>query len=97
MTANVVFAVNSKKDILLVPTEFIKYVNGKAIVLSKAEGSKEPPTEKEIQLGVSDGKMSEITGGLDEGESIVMAQNLNKKEKSNSPFSPMGGTRPRGK
>jgi macrolide-specific efflux system membrane fusion protein len=94
MTANVTFFVNSKKDVLLIPVEFVKYDNGKSVVLAKAEEG--PPVEKEVRLGTSDGKNSEVLSGVEEGEAIVMLVPKGKGPKSTSPFSPMGGARPRG-
>jgi macrolide-specific efflux system membrane fusion protein len=94
MTANVTFFVKSKENILLAPVEFIKYQNGKPVVMVKVE--KGPPVEREIQLGASDGKMSEVLSGLQEGETIVMALGQGKGSKATNPFSPMGGGRPRG-
>lgn len=94
MTANVTFFVKSKEGVLLAPVEFIKYQNGKPIVMVKAE--KGPPVEREIQLGTSDGKMSEVLSGLQEGETIVMALGPGKGSRATNPFSPMRGGRPRG-
>lgn len=93
MTANVNFSVDSKKDILLVPNEFIKYENGKAIVT--VENAKNEPIDKELKLGVSDGKHSEVLSGLDENQTILF-EIVKSKDKSSSPFSPMGRPRSRG-
>lgn len=93
MTANVTFSVDSKKDILLVPTEFIKYENGKAIVT--VENGKDKPIDKELKLGVSDGKHSEVISGLEENNTILLVI-AKAKDKTSSPFSPMGKPRTRG-
>lgn len=93
MTANVTFSVDSKKDILVVPTEFIKYENGKAIVT--VENGKDKPIDKELKLGVSDGKFSEVLSGLEENNTILLVI-AKAKDKSTSPFSPMGKPRSRG-
>jgi membrane fusion protein, macrolide-specific efflux system len=93
MTANVNFAVDSKKDILLVPMEFIKYENGKAIVT--VENGNDKPVDKELKLGVSDGKYSEVLSGLEENNTILLVI-AKAKEKSTSPFSPIGKPRSRG-
>jgi membrane fusion protein, macrolide-specific efflux system len=92
MTANVNFAVDSKKDILLVPNEFIKYENGKAIV--SVESGQDNPVDKELKLGVSDGKNSEVISGLDENNTILLVI-AKPKDKTTSPFSPIGKPRSR--
>ncbi|MBC7457721.1 MAG: efflux RND transporter periplasmic adaptor subunit [Bdellovibrionaceae bacterium] len=93
MTANLNFAVDSKKNILLVPNEFIKYENGKALV--SVESPSEAPTDKELKLGVSDGKQSEVISGLEENNTILLVI-AKPKDKSTSPFSPIGKPRSRG-
>lgn len=93
MTANVRFFQQAKDDVLALPAEAIFVADGKSKVLVKNESGK--PFEKEIQVGLSDGKKTEITEGLHEGD-IVLREDLSKSEKktSSSPFSPMGGRRP---
>jgi len=93
MTANVTFSVDSKKDILLVPNEFIKYENGKALVT--VENGTDKPSDKELKLGVTDGKHSEVLSGVEENNTILLAI-IKAKDKSTSPFSPMGRPRTRG-
>lgn len=93
MTANVTFKVDSKKDILVIPTEFIKYENGKALVT--VENGEDKPIDKELKLGVSDGKMSEVLSGVEENQVILLAL-IKKENKGTSPFSPMGKPRSRG-
>lgn len=91
MTANVRFFVEEKKDIVIVSTDFIKYDKGKPMVLVKSDSQ---PIEREVELGVSDGKRSEIVSGLAEGETIVLLRSATGRS-TTSPFSPFGnrGTR----
>lgn len=93
MTANVTFNVDKKENILVLPTEFIRYETGKPTILLKNEKSE--PEEKEIRLGSTDGKQSEILGGVELGETILFKINRGQKSKTSSPFSPFGG-RPKG-
>ncbi|AZZ37050.1 macrolide transporter [Bdellovibrio sp. qaytius] len=93
MTANVVFTVDAKKDILLVPNEFIKYDNGRANIL--VEDEKNEPVSRELKLGVSDGKVSEVLSGVDEKQTVVL-EIKSKEAKASSPFSPMGRSPRRG-
>lgn len=88
MTANVTFSVDKKVNILILPTEFIRYETGKPTVLLKREG--EEPLEKEIKVGATDGKQSQILNGAEEGETILFKITKSAK-KSSSPFSPFGG------
>lgn len=94
MTANVVFVVDSKRDVLVVPTEAIKSEGKKNTVSMKSTDSKQP-LEREVQLGISDGKKTEIVAGLKEGEKILVQEFKIKGQKSSgaNPFSPMGGPR----
>lgn len=88
MTANVTFFVQEKKDILLIPSEAMKIVDGKSIVMKKGANSK--PTEVSVSTGISDGKQVEVLEGLEAGD-IVLIQNYNLGEgskSSNNPFSP---------
>tara|TARA_B110001454_G_C12723330_1_gene436768 strand:- start:65466 stop:66449 length:984 start_codon:yes stop_codon:yes gene_type:complete len=94
MTANVTFHVNKKIDVLIVPTEFIRYDTGKPTILVKRENAE--PLEKDIKLGASDGKQSEIVKGIELGETILFKLQGPKGNKSSSPFSPFGSGRPRG-
>jgi len=94
MTANVTFVGKTKEKILLIPNEFIKYANGKPTAIIKGEANKN--IVRDLQLGISDGKMTEILSGLELNETVVLA--LSKKEKSGaSPFSPMGAPKRSGK
>lgn len=93
MTANVTFSVDTKKDLVLIPNEFIKYENGKAT--ATIEDSKGKAIDKELKLGVSDGKYSEVLSGVEEKNTILLVI-AKAKDKTTSPFSPMGRPRTRG-
>ena len=60
-------------------------------------GDPENPTEIEIKTGVSDGSYTEITGGLEAGQIVLIRRvNLGSDNKSSGSFmSPMGGGRRR--
>lgn len=98
MTANVNFVIAGKNDILLIPNESIKLVEGKSyVLLPQKEGDKIPPI-KEIKTGLSDGKNTEVMEGLALNDRVLIKEfKMQDKKKSNgSPFSPMGG-KPHGK
>lgn len=90
MTANVTFFIESRKNILLVPNEAIRVKDGKTVVSIKNTNGKEQL--QEVQLGISDGKNSEVLSGLKEGDvALVTEVKLNRDQKKGSnPFSPMG-------
>ena len=93
MTANVTFYVTQKKDILLVANEALKVQNGATILLVKSPNGK--PVSREVKVGLSDGKFSEVLEGVDEGEIAMMAQvPLSNEKRTTNPFSPMGGRTP---
>jgi macrolide-specific efflux system membrane fusion protein len=89
MTANVSFQIASRQDALLLPSAAIKLRDGRHYVLSKDASGQ--TSEREVTLGLSDGRRSEIAEGLAEGDKVLIAQ-LGKKSRSNggsSPLSPM--------
>jgi macrolide-specific efflux system membrane fusion protein len=85
MTANITFFVKSKENILVVPTEFIIYEKGKPNVLLK--NSANEFQLKEINLGVSEGKLTEVLDGLKAGDVVALKVD-SKEEKKSSPFMP---------
>jgi macrolide-specific efflux system membrane fusion protein len=68
MTANVTFFIESRKDILLVPSEALKVQDGRTIVNLKGPDGK--PQVREIQVGISDGKNTEVLGGRSDGDFV---------------------------
>ncbi len=95
MTANVTFYAETREHVLLVSTEAIRSESNQTFVLVKAQDPKLPPLQKNIKIGLTDGKRTEITEGVADGETILITDiALNDAEKkSSNPFSPMGGTR----
>ena len=87
MTANVTFSVTTKKDIVLVPSEAIKVIDGKSLLLKKSDKA---PIEYAVSTGISDGKKTEITKGIEAGD-VILIQDYSigdGQSSSNSPFSP---------
>lgn len=91
MTANVTFFGDVKEDILVVPNEFIKYESGSPKVLVKGEKNE----EKQIEIGISDGKHTEVKSGLNEGDVILLEKEKDNKVKKNMFSGPQGGNRRR--
>ena len=80
MTANVTFYGEAKEDILVIPTEYIKYDSGTPKVTVKSDKKSE---DREISIGISDGKRTEVKSGLTEAETIVLEIKKDTKAKSN--------------
>jgi macrolide-specific efflux system membrane fusion protein len=97
MTANVSFAVASKQDVLLVPTNAVKNKEGRHFVTLSPVSQGEKPIEKEVDVGITDGKMVEIVSGLSDGDVVLAAQlkKTNGSAKQTSPFSPLAPPRRR--
>lgn len=87
MTANVTFTINSKKDVLLINADALKTKDGRSLVMVRQDGDE---VEKEVSVGITNGKQIEIISGLNAGEIILSPQLKLEKNKNGSPFSPMG-------
>lgn len=86
MTANVTFYGEKHENILIVPNEYVKYENGKPSVEVKTD---KKPEVREIKVGITDGKNTEVLEGLEEHEKLVISIKKDTKSK-NSLFSPPG-------
>jgi len=73
MTANVVFNVSEKDDILLIPSEAVQQTNdGQSFVLKAGADKGSKPQTVSIQTGLTDGKQTEVVSGLNEGDKILI-------------------------
>jgi len=84
MTANVTFFVETKSNVILVPSEYIKMDSEFPSVLVR--GSDGNILDKKIKIGISDGKRTEVVKGLTVGE-IVLLEKKKTAKTSDSPFS----------
>lgn len=91
MTVNVTFLVAVRKDVLLVPADAVRTMNGRNTVLvKKAKG--EEQEEREVKTGLSNGKLTELQDGAGEGE-VLLAVRLKSTQRSSKPSSPFSPTR----
>ncbi len=90
MTANVTFFGETKSNVLRIENEFILYKQGIPQALLQ-NNPKEKPTLIDLQLGMTEGKYSEVLSGLKEND-IVMLEVPEKTIKASNPFSPMGNS-----
>jgi macrolide-specific efflux system membrane fusion protein len=87
MTANVTFSVKTKTDILLVPSVALKVIEGKSLLMKKGDKA---PIEINVSTGLTDGKKTEITEGVNAGD-IILIQDYSigdGSSASSNPFSP---------
>ncbi len=104
MTANVSFLVKIHKGVLTVPNEAITsennqnfvtaFNNSKSSQMGTHEDDREP-LEKVIEVGITDGKDTEVTSGLSENDLILVPEIKWGKEKPQTPQSPFGMPRMR--
>ena len=87
MTANVDFLLVSRRAVLLLPLEAVKFSNGKARVLVRAAGG-DSPQEREIETDLNDGKQVEIKTGLKEGDAVLIIQPKSNAPRQINPFAP---------
>ncbi len=92
MTANISFRIDSRENVVFVPTEAIKNKDGQATVLLKSDKQKNP-LETPVSLGLNDGKKAEILSGITEGD-IVLVPQLNKTNRAASGTNPFSPARP---
>jgi macrolide-specific efflux system membrane fusion protein len=86
MTANVYFQVESKENILVIPTTAIEFENKQAFVLKSENGEK---LRIAIEVGITDGKLTEVKAGLNENDSVLVQQiNFGEDKKTINPFMP---------
>jgi macrolide-specific efflux system membrane fusion protein len=93
MTANVVFNVSEKDDILLIPSEAIQTgSDGRSFVLKGAAKQGDKPQTVIIQTGMTDGKQTEVVSGLAEGDKVLLktfsAGQVAAPASGSNPFSP---------
>ena len=80
MTANVTFFGETKENILVIENQFIKYENGRPLTQVKVNAK---PEEREIKLGITDGRKTEVISGLNEGDTVMLIINKDAKAKNN--------------
>jgi len=75
MTANAEILLDEHKGVLLVPENAVTYDNMKNASVEIPDRSQKEGTRKvPVTVGLSNGSVTEITGGLKEGETVVLAQ-----------------------
>ena len=94
MTATVSFVLATKENVLQIPSHALRDKDGQKAVL--VPDAKDAPREQAVEIGLSDGRQTEILSGLVEGDKLLVPQvRRDNKASPRSPLSP--GGRPREK
>lgn len=96
MTANVTFYITSKTNVLLIPNEALSVKEGGNFVLTPIPGNAGAPKLSPVEVGLSDGRMSEILSGLKEKDPVLIAQTVEKGPQGTNPFLPFSPRRSSG-
>ncbi len=92
MTANVVFNISEKDDVLAIPSESIQQNSGQSGVLIEDPDHKGKPKFIPVQTGITDGKQIEVISGLNEGDKILVKTfstgSLSANSTGTNPFMP---------
>jgi membrane fusion protein, macrolide-specific efflux system len=93
MTANVLFLIGEKKDVVTVPSDAVQLGDNGLFVLLPTEKGR--PERRPVTTGLSNGKQTEITSGLSDGDTLLV-RSVRFSERaagSSNPFSPFGRRR----
>ena len=91
MTANVLFLVGKKENVVVIPSEAVQFGDGGSFVRIPNDNGKSE--KRDVTVGLSNGKNTEIVEGLNEGESVLIRTvrfDQKKAAGTNNPFSPFG-------
>ena len=72
MTANVNFIMSEMKNVLLLPAMAVKGAEKTTVTLKVVAGRGKPAETRQVTLGPTDGVMVVVTGGLKEGEGVLV-------------------------
>ena len=92
MTANVVFLIENKENVLSIPAASVIQMKGRAAVLLPSENADGKPARTLIKTGMGDGESIEVIDGLEEGQTILIptVKFSMGGDKGKNPFSIMG-------
>jgi membrane fusion protein, macrolide-specific efflux system len=91
MTANVSFVAARHPGVLLIPADAVKSRAGHTYVLTPPKKPNGAPVEKEVKIGLSDGKRVEVLEGVTEGQPLLVLRiQTGANAGGSNPFSPFG-------
>ena len=84
MTANLTIVTDQRENILIVPNSaLLPKGTGRVVQVVGADGQ---PQEVDVTIGISDGIVSEVLSGLEEGQSIISTPTSRTTDGPNGPF-----------
>lgn len=86
MTANVEFSIEKSQNALIIPKSAVKERKGRKFVIVLADRA----IPREVETGISDGRMIEVISGLKEGEEIVLMSEEDISKQKGAMKPPMG-------
>lgn len=92
MTANVTFTVATTENALVVPSEAVRQQDGESTVLAMPRGPGKPSLVTAV-TGLSDGKHTQITSGLSDGDLVFMPSLKIPGKSRRAPRSPLAPSR----
>jgi multidrug efflux pump subunit AcrA (membrane-fusion protein) len=73
MTASVEIVLEDHPDVVIVPAQFVKFEDSKAVVeVAASEEAPEVREKRTVELGFSDGLRYEVKSGIEAGETVVL-------------------------
>lgn len=90
MTANVTFMSQQALGVLMIPAEAVQNERGRKTVWIGSPDNPDSKSAKDVTTGISDGRMTEVSEGLAEGEEILVPQIISGTldQSKTSPFVP---------
>ena len=79
MTASVTIMLEARSNVLAVPVEAVKRERGKTLLYVFTDGRAEP---REVKTGWKDGSWIEIAGGVEEGQTVLLADSGQSEKKN---------------
>ncbi len=76
MTANVVIFLETRKDVLAIPTTCVQRISGRNVTFVLKDDTQE---SREIKIGWRDRGWVEVAAGLREGETVLLTSNTRKQ------------------
>lgn len=84
MTANLTIVTDQRENILIVPNSaLLPKGAGRVVQVVGADGN---PQEVDVTIGISDGIVSEVLSGLEEGQTIISTPTSRTNDGPNGPF-----------
>lgn len=95
MTANVSFLIERRENVLTIPAEALRRDEDRTYVMVPGEDGKGRRIQKDVQVGISDGKKVEVVAGLTDTDSVLVPVWTLPGEaaKSSNPFMPQFNNR----